>query len=621
VVSSPSMEAHALEARIENGRVIVEDKADLPDGEIYVLPFEPAGAKPQTRRMQYDDLYRVNRISYEYTGSDDVWTDPFADETAAHFASPSEPEAAIDPRRALPTPHVAFTTRMKRQDIFYDWLGNTSATTDDYSPGAFYDRSLGNIENGALSAGPYQLRAAADPGMTWIRTSSGRLRAHYDEAGNMVRMDLDRNRPCLPATAGCSQTYIYDWDEVNRLTRARRFDAFDLNPDDPPDVSGVNPSVELVYAYNSDDQRVLKTAKSATQERHTLYVFPTLELRRAAYAAGLADDEVDADYELTATTEVPYLLAGGVRLGRVVYEPNLHPGVEAGGNQRIFLTLADHLGSTSIIIDHATSELVERGTYQAYGGSDSTYRSERWNAFREDYRFTGKEEDVEVGLTYFGKRFLNPLLGRWMSPDPLEVHSPGEADGNLYAYVSGKALTAIDPLGLVAQQSQRTPDTKDGTIQFDPNRSAQPPPRAKPTPAPSGGGGGESDGGGGAAPSGPSGGTGPGGDPGTPGKDPFSPDRHGPDGDSGDGRPGVDPGRGSGSGSGDGPTDSDYAAGLGGIVGGDNSAAGKKHVPGVAGLPFGTCRDCRGSAIIQWLYATTAIATAVFRHFDGIGGA
>lgn len=33
----------------------------------------------------------------------------------------------------------------------------------------------------------------------------------------------------------------------------------------------------------------------------------------------------------------------------------------------------------------------------------------------------GKEEDVGVGLQYFGKRFLNPLLGRWVSADPLAV--------------------------------------------------------------------------------------------------------------------------------------------------------------------------------------------------------
>jgi RHS repeat-associated protein len=60
---------------------------------------------------------------------------------------------------------------------------------------------------------------------------------------------------------------------------------------------------------------------------------------------------------------------------------------------------------------------------------------------------TGKEEDVEVGLTYFGKRYLNTHLQRWISPDPLQIHSGG-ADPNLYAYVSGQALKNVDPLGL-----------------------------------------------------------------------------------------------------------------------------------------------------------------------------
>ena len=88
---------------------------------------------------------------------------------------------------------------------------------------------------------------------------------------------------------------------------------------------------------------------------------------------------------------------------------------------------------------------------QAYGGAESSYRPSKWGDFREDYRFTGKEEDVEVGLTYFGKRFYNALLQRWVSPDPLEVHQPGQADANLYAYVSGAALKNVDPLGLQGQ--------------------------------------------------------------------------------------------------------------------------------------------------------------------------
>src|SRR5688572_17858724 len=88
------------------------------------------------------------------------------------------------------------------------------------------------------------------------------------------------------------------------------------------------------------------------------------------------------------------------------------------------------------------------------GGAESDYRPERWNTFREDYRFTGKEEDVEVGLQYFGKRFYAPLLGRWTSADPLAVHDAASAERNLYAYVHGQVLKATDPLGLYTEDNQ-----------------------------------------------------------------------------------------------------------------------------------------------------------------------
>jgi hypothetical protein len=48
------------------------------------------------------------------------------------------------------------------------------------------------------------------------------------------------------------------------------------------------------------------------------------------------------------------------------------------------------------------------------------------------------------------------MLQRWVSADPLGVHVPGDADLNLYAYVRGQALKAIDPLGL--QESITSPD-------------------------------------------------------------------------------------------------------------------------------------------------------------------
>ncbi|HMR08971.1 MAG TPA: RHS repeat-associated core domain-containing protein, partial [Polyangiaceae bacterium] len=69
----------------------------------------------------------------------------------------------------------------------------------------------------------------------------------------------------------------------------------------------------------------------------------------------------------------------------------------------------------------------------------------------EDYGFTSKEDDVEVGLTYFGKRFLSTHLNRWVSADPLTIHGLG-ADPNVYAYVGGQALKSVDALGLSGEQ-------------------------------------------------------------------------------------------------------------------------------------------------------------------------
>jgi RHS repeat-associated protein len=57
-----------------------------------------------------------------------------------------------------------------------------------------------------------------------------------------------------------------------------------------------------------------------------------------------------------------------------------------------------------------------------------------WDSFRKDHWFTGKEEDIEVGLD-FGKRFLSTYLDRWTSRDPFCTSGPGKGDLDLYAYV------------------------------------------------------------------------------------------------------------------------------------------------------------------------------------------
>jgi RHS repeat-associated protein len=414
------------------------DAADNPIDirDLRIADEWPEGSKPVTRAIEYDDLYRATRVTYQIAGGSDTWVSPFAAENL---------DQNPDPRRAKPTPQVSFARRLLEQRYDYDWLGNTTRTTDDAD--GFYERSLGTVTNGAAAAGPHQLKAATNRSSSPKTPSrEGDLDAAYDDAGNLVALVVRRDGPCLPAAASCWQRYAYEWDEVGRLASARRWDLTVAERASHATIGSAvpprTPDTELRHAYDASDERTLKTAIDGTASAvHTVYVFDSLELRRAAWGGTGAE----ADYALDSATEVPYLTSGGARLARVVYGQEDLPTASAG-RQHVFFELTDHLGSTAVTVDKETSELVEAATYQAYGATDSDYRPDRWKSFREDYRFTGKEEDVEVGLQYFGKRYYAPSLGRWASADPLTVHSLG-SDPNAYAYVHGRPLIAVDPAG------------------------------------------------------------------------------------------------------------------------------------------------------------------------------
>jgi RHS repeat-associated protein len=66
-------------------------------------------------------------------------------------------------------------------------------------------------------------------------------------------------------------------------------------------------------------------------------------------------------------------------------------------------------------------------------------------------RYTGKERDTESGLDYFGARYLSSSMGRWMSPDVVNVTEDRmmypSSTLNKYAYGADNPLKYIDPDG------------------------------------------------------------------------------------------------------------------------------------------------------------------------------
>jgi RHS repeat-associated protein len=98
----------------------------------------------------------------------------------------------------------------------------------------------------------------------------------------------------------------------------------------------------------------------------------------------------------------------------------------------------DGLGSVTGLTDSA-SKATQIYTYDAFGNLLT-----QAGQVQNPYRFSSKEYSPTSGLVYFGARYYDPRIGRFLTPDPL-----GMIDGpNLYLYAGANPVLFSDPWGL-----------------------------------------------------------------------------------------------------------------------------------------------------------------------------
>jgi len=172
------------------------------------------------------------------------------------------------------------------------------------------------------------------------------------------------------------------------------------------------------YTYDADGQRITRTAGGATW----LYLGGgSWEERLGANAAGPGGWDVRRLYMLH---------------GRPVAQQEDTPNAIGYPSGRVFLH-GDHLGSVSVVTDN-DRRVLSRQDYTPWG------EARAGGLAQTTLDFTGQRRDG-TGLLYYGARYYDPQVGRFLSADSI-VPGSASGKGGMAATLGQDSGTALRPL-------------------------------------------------------------------------------------------------------------------------------------------------------------------------------
>lgn len=228
----------------------------------------------------------------------------------------------------------------------------------------------------------------------------------------VYKYDLNGN---LIEKSGESQRTFYTYDALNRLIRVEY-----------PQEKAIS------YTYDAFDRRL---SRQMWSWNHEIGNWKLLDSNYFIYDGFKEIGTFDSEQKIE---ELRILGKGpGAELGATI-------AIELGG--KLYLPLHDFSGSIALIVDVETKKVVESYRFSAYGNMsvyDENGNSIENSLIKNPWGFCSKRKDLQTGLIYFGKRDLDPQLGRWITPDPLLFCDTA----NLYAFVKNDPVNHRDLYG------------------------------------------------------------------------------------------------------------------------------------------------------------------------------
>lgn len=313
----------------------------------------------------------------------------------------------------LGRPLVISTNSWKAHNIIFDAVGNLKeqtivsngeALTHSYSYNNLYQLTSENCDDSDFVNHNYTYDSHYNR-----QSKDGREYSHnllhqlLDDSINTYSYDLNGNRTTKITPV---DTIEYTYDALDRLVKVQK------------------PDVITLYTYDESNRRLSK-------EILTILNDGTTQSKQLIYYLYQGQNEIGSCDPQGNIQELRVLGNGkGAEIGASI-------SIEMNGD--IYTPIHDLSGNIISLIDIKNGETIETYRY-------STFGEQMFERAITPWRFASKRYDEETGFVYFGRRYYDAEVGRWITPDPLGR----EGGPNLYAYVSNSPLTKWDEYGLFA---------------------------------------------------------------------------------------------------------------------------------------------------------------------------
>ena len=317
--------------------------------------------------------------------------------------------------------------RNTRDDFSYDSLDrllsyNSADSSGTRSTTVSYD-GLGNIRSKS-DVGNYQYLDPSKPHrLTKVSSPVGSTdplaRFHVNvEFGDQVVLNTPPTR--------LDEPFVYDANG-NILTSGNRTMAWTSfnKPYRMSKTHGVATVTRAQYHYGPDFNRTVKvkdTGENTPALETTLYI----------------GKEYEHITDRTGAVKHRYTLSAGSSTIQIERDDNSNKDTPQ-------YLLSDALGSTDVIVN-ASGEVEQQMAFDPWGQRLNVGGTQSVNAITNK-GYTGHEMDDEVGLTNMNARIYDPVLGRFLSADPVLPDASDLQAFNRYAYVQNNPIAFIDPTG------------------------------------------------------------------------------------------------------------------------------------------------------------------------------